>query len=91
MSALVAIARWWLIIILCVCLGACSPVVSSVPMYTLNRNVHCHLQLSIHDNYMLHLGPFIAIARWWLVCVGLGGHSPVVASMSALVAVAWWW
>ena len=29
-----------------------------------------------------------AAAQWWLVCVGLGGHSPVVASVLALMAVA---
>ena len=33
------------------------------------------------------MSAFVAVAQWWLVCVGLGGHSQVVASVLALMAV----
>ena len=33
------------------------------------------------------MSALVAIAQWWLVYIGLGGHSPVVASVLALMAV----
>ena len=33
------------------------------------------------------MSALVAVAQWWIVCVGLGGCSPVVASMCPIVSI----